>query len=98
MNLIIASNADSASINLRDRLLEMSSWIKCGEYDGNDMWEITEMRGDYCVKGTRLVSINKLHINAEKIDETFEKENESICTRTLALWKCDFSISRIFKS
>ena len=75
MNLIIASNADSASINLRERLLEMSSWIKCGEYDGIDMWEITEMKGDYCIKGTRLVSINNLHINAEKIDETFEKEN-----------------------
>ncbi len=35
MNLIIASNADSASVNLRERLLEMSSWTKCGElYDG----------------------------------------------------------------
>ena len=75
MNLIIASNADSASINLRDRLLEMSPWIKCGKYDGNDMWEITEERGDYCKKGTRLISINNTHINAEKIDESFEKEN-----------------------
>ncbi|SVA43805.1 uncharacterized protein METZ01_LOCUS96659 [marine metagenome] len=53
----------------------MSSWIKCGKYDGNDMWEITEMRGDYCEKGTRLISINNIHINAEKIDESFEKEN-----------------------
>ena len=75
MNLIIASNADSASINLKDRLLEMSSWVKCGKYDGNDMWEIVEKRGDYCEKGTRLISINNIHINAEKIDETFEKEN-----------------------
>ena len=75
MNLIIASNADSASINLRDRLIEMSPWIKCGKYDGNDMWEITEERGDYCKKGTRLISINNIHINAEKIDESFEKEN-----------------------
>ena len=75
MNLIIASNADSASINLRDRLLEMSQWIKCGEYDSNNMWEITEERGDYCKKGTRLISINNIHINAEKIDDSFEKEN-----------------------
>ena len=75
MNLIIASNADSASINLRDRLLEMSQWIKCGEYDSNNMWEITEERGDYCKKRTRLISINDIHINAEKIDDSFEKEN-----------------------
>ena len=26
MNLIISSEADTASINLRDRLLEMSEW------------------------------------------------------------------------
>jgi len=75
MNLIIASNADSASINLRDRLLEMSSWTKCGEYDGNDMWEISENQGDYCEKGTRLISINNIHINAERIDEDFERKN-----------------------
>jgi len=77
MNLIIASNADSASINLRDRLLEMSSWTKCGKYDGNDMWEITENCGEYCKKGTRLISINNIHINAEKIDEDFEKRNNT---------------------
>ena len=75
MNLIIASNADSASINLRERLLEMSSWTKCGEYDGNDMWEISENQGDYCEKGTRLISINNIHINAERIDEDFERKN-----------------------
>jgi len=42
MNLIIASNSDSASINLRERLLEMSSWKKCGTHENNDMWELTE--------------------------------------------------------
>ena len=62
MNLIIASNADSASINLRDRLLEMSLWEKCGTHDNNDMWELTETNGDFCVKGTRLISINEIHI------------------------------------
>ena len=77
MNLIIASNADSASVNLRERLLEISSWTKCGEYDANDMWEITENNGDYCKKGTRLISINNIHIDAEKIDEDFEKRNNT---------------------
>ena len=52
MNLIVASKADSASINLRDRLLEMSPWKKCGTFDGNDMWKITKTHGPFCVKGT----------------------------------------------
>tara|TARA_E500000331_G_scaffold92037_1_gene88084 strand:+ start:1092 stop:1940 length:849 start_codon:yes stop_codon:yes gene_type:complete len=77
MNLIIASNSDSASINLRERLLEMSSWKKCGTHGNNDMWELTETSGDFCVKGTRLISINQIHIHAEQIDEIFEKENNA---------------------
>ena len=76
MNLIIASKADSASINLRDRLLEMSPWKKCGIFDGNSMWEITETKGPFCIKGTHLISINDIHIHAEKIDEVFEKESK----------------------
>ena len=75
MNLIIASNSDSASINLRERLLEMSSWKKCGTHDNNDMWELTETSGDFCLKGTHLISINQIHIHAEQIDEIFEKEH-----------------------
>ena len=75
MNLIIASKADSASINLRDRLLEMSPWEKCGTFDGNDMWKITKTHGPFCVKGTHLIIIDKIHINAEKIDEVFERES-----------------------
>lgn len=77
MNLIIASKADSASINLRDRLLEMSPWEKCGNFDGNHMWKLTETCGDFCIKGTYLVCINQIHIHAERIDEIFEKENNT---------------------
>ena len=51
MNLIISSKADSASINLRDRLLEMSKWKECGKFKGNRVWEISESTGDYVVKG-----------------------------------------------
>ena len=76
MNLIISSKADSASINLRDRLLEMSKWKECGKFKGNRVWEICESTGDYCTKGTRLVTINKIHIHAEKIDKIVEKELE----------------------
>ena len=74
MNLIISSKADSASINLRDRLLEMSKWKECGKFKGNRVWEICESTGDYCSKGTRLITINKIHIHAEKIDKIVEKE------------------------
>ena len=76
MNLIISSKADSASINLRDRLLEMSKWKECGKFKGNRVWEISESTGDYCSKGTRLITINKIHIHAEKIDKIVEKELE----------------------
>ena len=74
MNLIIASEADSASINLRNRLLEMAPLKKCGQFDGNDVWEITESKGAFCKKGTQLISINQIHIHAENIDEKFEKK------------------------
>ena len=43
MNLIIASNEDSASINLRDRLLEMSEWSTDGEFDNNTLCPITKL-------------------------------------------------------
>ena len=69
MNLIIASNEDSASINLRDRLLEMSEWSIDGEFDNNTLWKLTKNYGEFCKKNTRLITINKLHIHAEKIDE-----------------------------
>ena len=48
MNLIIASEKDTASINLRDRLLEMSSWVEKGSIDNNEMWIISEDYGDFC--------------------------------------------------
>ncbi len=69
MNLIIASNEDSASINLRDRLLEMSEWSTDGEFDNNTLWKLTRNYGEFCKKNTRLITINKIHIHAEKIDE-----------------------------
>ncbi len=34
MNLIISSKVDTASINLRDRLLEKAEWKKDGEFEG----------------------------------------------------------------
>ena len=69
MNLIISSEADTASINLRDRLLEMSEWKEDGEFDSNTIWKLVNDSGDFCKKGTRLITIEELHIHAEGIDK-----------------------------
>ena len=42
MNLIVASEADSASINLKSRLLEMAKWTEDGDFNGRKIWKLTE--------------------------------------------------------
>jgi D-aminoacyl-tRNA deacylase len=69
MNLIISSEADTASINLRDRLLEMSEWKEDGEMDNKTIWKLVNDYGEFCKKGTRLITIEELHIFAEEIDK-----------------------------
>ena len=72
MNLIISSEADTASINLRDRLLEMAEWNDIGSFDNRTMWTLTKDYGGFCKRGTCLITIKELHIYAEKIDEKWE--------------------------
>ena len=74
MNLIIASEADTASINLRDRLLEMAEWEEDGEFDGGKIWNLSNDYGSFCLNGTRLITIKKLHIHAEGIDRKWVEE------------------------
>lgn len=74
MNLIIASEADTASINLRDRLLEMAEWGEDGEFDGEKIWNLSKDYGNFCLRGTRLITIKKLHIRAEGIDRKWVEE------------------------
>ena len=74
MNLIIASEADTASINLRDRLLEMAEWEEDGEFDGEKIWNLSKDYGSFCLSGTRLITIKKLHIHAESIDRKWIEE------------------------
>ena len=74
MNLIIASEADTASINLRDRLLEMAEWEEDGEFDGEKIWHLSKDYGKFCLSGTRLITIKKLHIHAEGIDRKWVEE------------------------
>ena len=50
MNLIIASEADKASINLRDRLLEMAEWEEDGEFDGKKIWNLSNDYGSFCLR------------------------------------------------
>ena len=74
MNLIVASEADSASINLKSRLLEMAKWTEDGDFNGRKIWKLTEDYGDFCLKETRLITIKKLHIHAEGIDQKWRKK------------------------
>ena len=79
MNLIISSEADTASINLRDRLLENAEWKEDGKFRGHIIWRLAKNYGSFCLEGTRLITINKLHIHAEKIDrEWFEETSIKI--------------------
>jgi D-aminoacyl-tRNA deacylase len=75
MNLIVSSEADTASINLRDRLLEMALWEENGSFDNRPMWSLTKDYGEFCKKDTRLITIEKLHIYAEDIDKEWEQQN-----------------------
>tara|TARA_B100001741_G_C16482426_1_gene565540 strand:- start:229 stop:1077 length:849 start_codon:yes stop_codon:yes gene_type:complete len=74
MNLIISSEADTASINLRDRLLEMAEWNEIGSFDDRTMWTLAKNYGGFCKKGTCLITIKELHIYAEKIDKIWETQ------------------------
>ena len=76
MNLIISSEADTASINLRDRLLEMSEWKEYGIFDNRTIWHLTKDYGKFCKKGTKLITIEKLHIYAEEIDKEWTERTK----------------------
>ena len=74
MNLIISSEADTASINLRDRLLEMSEWEEDGKFDNKTIWKLVKNYGEFCKRGTKLITIEELHIFAEEIDKKWIKQ------------------------
>lgn len=59
MKLIICSEADAASINIRDRMLEMDAWRSIGDYCGQSVLKCGEMV---------MVTIPQLHIYAEDLD------------------------------
>lgn len=59
MLLVVASAADEASVNVRDRLLEVGGWSEGGTFDGNPVWR----RGEHL-----LVTIREHHLFVDDID------------------------------
>ena len=59
MLLIVASAADEASGNIRDRLLELGGWSEGGTFDGHRVWR----RGDRL-----LVTIREHHLYVDDVD------------------------------
>lgn len=68
MNLILASQADSAALNQRDRLLELAEWHADGEFQGSPAWRLDDGGGSFCAAGTRMATLAELHLHAENID------------------------------
>jgi D-aminoacyl-tRNA deacylase len=59
MKLLICSEADNASINIRDRILELEDFSHEGNFDGHPVLRFDDMV---------MVTIHDLHIYAEDID------------------------------
>jgi len=63
--LVVASAADEASVNIRDRLLELGGWSESGAFDGSPVWR----RADRL-----LVTIRKHHLYVDHIDARVRAE------------------------
>ncbi|NYT12660.1 MAG: transposase [Methanomassiliicoccales archaeon] len=59
MKLLVCSEADDASVNIRDRILEMKDFLHEGDFDGHPVLRFDDMV---------MVTIRDLHIFAEDID------------------------------
>ena len=59
MLLVVASLADEASVNIRNRLLEVGGWSGAGTFDGSPAWR----RGDRL-----LVTIREHHLFVDDVD------------------------------
>ena len=68
MNLIVISNEDPASVNIRERLFELSKWTKHDElrFDGNEVYTY--------LKKALLVSINSYHLFFDNIGTRVQDE------------------------
>ncbi len=64
MLLILCSEQDPASVNIRDRLLELTDWEECGEFKG------TTVHRRKCMV---MITIPDMHIRADGIDDEVSK-------------------------
>ncbi|MFQ5919255.1 MAG: D-aminoacyl-tRNA deacylase [Thermoplasmata archaeon] len=60
MLVIVASLADVASANIRDRLLELAPWEESGTFEGHPVHRL---------EGRRLVTIGDLHLHRDGLDD-----------------------------
>ncbi|HPD08453.1 MAG TPA: D-aminoacyl-tRNA deacylase [Methanomassiliicoccales archaeon] len=59
MRLLVASAPDPASLNIRDRLLEMGEWQECGTFRGQRCYRLRDML---------MVSFDDLHLHLDLVD------------------------------
>jgi len=62
--LVVASSADEASRNIRDRLLEVGGWAEAGTFDGSPAWR----REDRL-----LVTIREHHLYVDNLDRSIRQ-------------------------
>lgn len=64
MILIVSSNEDTASINIRNNLLKLANWQIISGFDNNPIYSYEELI---------LITINKMHLFYDNIDKEVEK-------------------------
>jgi D-aminoacyl-tRNA deacylase len=60
VKVIITSSADNASMNIRERLLELEKWTEGGMFDGHPVLR----KDDF-----RMVQVDKMHLDEDSVDE-----------------------------
>lgn len=65
MRLLVCCTPDVASVNLRDRLMEMADWQEAGRFQGRSFHRLRDM----C-----LATSDVLHLYLDHIDRTFSEE------------------------
>lgn len=65
MKLIVTSSADNASMNIRQRLIELGGWTENGEFEGHPVLA----NGDF-----RMIQVDKMHLEEDRVDERAEAE------------------------
>ncbi|NLX46955.1 MAG: hypothetical protein GXY70_02095 [Euryarchaeota archaeon] len=67
MRLLVASIPDTASVNIRDRLLEAADWTEEGTYQGRPFYTLRDML---------MVSMDRLHLHLDHVDRVLGHDLE----------------------